>query len=189
MGHKWLEAFSKAVTYLGSGVTALTGTMQAAQQQEQIDAAWAALLHTPDAAVVSEASTPQAAPMDELRDYLEQAGITAPVPESRGRERPEAQITAPQASLAQEEKAAPFGKDSGAPAGEKPWEIDPPAETLYNAVQDVGGGLTGGDIAEAQERAKELDEVVHRGPLYGEYADLTPLFPNREPLFLPKSPG
>lgn len=46
MGHKWLEAFSKAVTYLGSGVTALTGTMQAAQQQEQIDAAWAALLHT-----------------------------------------------------------------------------------------------------------------------------------------------
>lgn len=42
MGHKWLEAFSKAVTYLGSGVTALTGTMQAAQQQEQIDAAWAA---------------------------------------------------------------------------------------------------------------------------------------------------
>ena len=35
MGHKWLEAFSKAVTYLGSGVTALTGTMQAAQQQEQ----------------------------------------------------------------------------------------------------------------------------------------------------------
>ena len=32
MGHKWLEAFSKAVTYLGSGVTALTGTMQAAQQ-------------------------------------------------------------------------------------------------------------------------------------------------------------
>lgn len=189
MGHKWLEAFSKAVTYLGSGVTALTGTMQAAQQQEQIDAAWAALLHTPDAAVVSEASTPQAAPMDELRDYLEQAGITAPVPESRGRERPEAQITAPQASLVQEEKAAPFGKDSGAPAGEKPWEIDPPAETLYNAVQDVGGGLTGGDIAEAQERAKELDEVVHRGPLYGEYADLTPLFPNREPLFLPKSPG
>lgn len=188
MGHKWLEAFSKAVTYLGSGVTALTGTMQAAQQQEQIDAAWAALLHTPDAAVVSEASTPQAAPMDELRDYLEQAGITAPVPESRGRERPEAQITAPQASLAQEEKAAPFGKDSGAPAGEKPWEIDPPAETLYNAVQDIGG-LTGGDIAEAQERAKELDEVVHRGPLYGEYADLTPLFPNREPLFLPKSPG
>ena len=189
MGHKWLEAFSKAVTYLGSGVTALTETMQAAQQQEQIDAAWAALLHTPDAAVVSEASTPQAAPMDELRDYLEQAGITAPVPESRGRERPEAQITAPQASLAQEEKAAPFGKDSGAPAGEKPWEIDPPAETLYNAVQDVGGGLTGGDIAEAQERAKELDEVAHRGPLYGEYADLTPLFPNREPLFLPKSPG
>lgn len=91
--------------------------------------------------------------------------------------------------MAQEEKAAPFGKDSGAPAGEKPWEIDPPAETLYNAVQDVGGGLTGGDIAEAQERAKELDEVVHRGPLYGEYVDLTPLFPNREPLFLPKSPG
>ena len=87
MGHKWLEAFSKAVTYLGSGVTALTGTMQASQQQEKIDAAWAALLHTPDAAVVSEASTPQAAPMDELRDYLEQAGITAPVPESRGRER------------------------------------------------------------------------------------------------------
>ena len=70
MGHKWLKAFSKAVTYLGSGVTALTGTMQAAQQQEQIDAAWAALLHTPDAAVVSEASTPQAAPMDELRDYF-----------------------------------------------------------------------------------------------------------------------
>ena len=30
MGHKWLEAFSKAMTYLGSGVTALTGTMQAA---------------------------------------------------------------------------------------------------------------------------------------------------------------
>ena len=188
MGHKWLEAFSKAVTYLGSGVTALTGTMQAAQQQEQIDAAWAALLHTPDAAVVSEASTPQAAPMDELRDYLERAGITAPVPESRGRERPAAQTAAPQASLAQEEKAAPFGKDSGSPAGEKPWEIDPPAETLYNAVQDAGGGLTGGDIAEAQERAKELDEVVHGGPLYGEYADLTPLLSNREPIFLPKSP-
>lgn len=188
MGHKWLEAFSKAVTYLGSGVTALTGTMQAAQQQEQIDAAWAALLHTPDAAVVSETSTPQAAPIDELRDYLERAGITAPVPDSRSRERPAAQTTAPQASLAQEEKAALSGKDSGAPAGEKPWEIDPPAEALYNAVQDTGEGLTGGDIAEAQERAKELDEAVHGGPLYGEYGDLTPLRPNREPIFLPKSP-
>lgn len=187
MGHKWLEAFSKAMTYLGSGVTALTGTMQAAQQQEQIDAAWAALLHTPDAAVVSETSTPQAAPIDELRDYLERAGITAPVPDSKSREQPSAQTTAPQASMAQEEKAAPPGKDSGAPAGEKPWEIDPPAETLYNAVQDAGEGLTGGDIAEAQERAKELDEAVHGGPLYGEYGDLTPLRPNREPIFLPKS--
>ena len=189
MGHKWLKAFSKAVTYLGSGVTALTGTMQAAQQQEQIDAAWAALLHTPDAAVVSEASTPQAAPMDELRDYLERAGLTAPVPDSRKRERPAAQTAAPQATLAQEEKAAPSGKDSGTPPGEKPWEIDPPTETLYNAVQDVGDALTGGDIAEAQERAKELDEAVHGGPLYGEYADLTPLLPDREQLFLPKPTG
>ena len=188
MGHKWLEAFSKAMTYLGSGVTALTGTMQAAQQQEQIDAAWAALLHTPDAAVVSETSTPQAAPIDELRDYLERAGITAPVPDSRSREQPAAQTTAPQASLAQEEQTVASGKDSGAPAGEKPWEIDPPAEALYNAVQDAGEGLTGGDIAEAQERAKELDEAVHGGPLYGEYGDLTPLRPNREPIFLPKSP-
>lgn len=190
MGHKWLKAFSKAVTYLGSGVTALTGTMQTAQQQEQIDAAWAALLHTPDAAVVSETSTPQAAPMDELRDYLERAGITAPVRDSRKRERPAAQTAAPQATLAQGEVgAAASGKSGGTPAGEKPWEIDPPAEILYNAVQDAGDGLTGGDIAEAQERAKELDEAVHGGPLYGEYADLTPLLPDREPLFLPKPSG
>ena len=189
MGHKWLEAFSKAVTYLGSGMTALTGTMQAAQQQERIDAAWAALLHTPDAAVVSEASAPRAAPMDELRDYLEGAGITAPLPDSRSRERSAAQTAAPRASLAREEKAAPSGKGGGTPAGEKPWEIDPPAETLYSAVQDAGDGLTGGDIAEAQERAKELDEAVHGAPLYGEYADLTPPLPSRkEPLSLPKPP-
>lgn len=190
MGHKWLEAFSKAVTYLGSGVTVLAGTMQAAQQQEQIDAAWAALLHTPDVAVVSEASTPQTAPMDELRDYLERAGITAPVPDSRKQERPSARTAAPQATLAQGEvEAAASGKSGGTSAGEKPWAIDPPAETLYNAVQDAGDGLTGGDIAEAQERAKELDEVVHGGPLYGEYEDLTPLRPDREQLFLPKPPG
>ena len=169
MGHKWMEAFSKAMTYLGSGMTALTGTLQAAQQQEQIDAAWAALLHTPDMAVVSETSMPQAAPMDALRGYLEQAGITAPVPEPRGQERP----TAPPTSLAMGvEKTMPSDKrGSGTPAEEKPWEIDPPAETLYAAVQDAGDGLTGGDIGEMQGLAKEVDEVIHGGPLYGEYAD------------------
>ena len=172
MGFKYLKALSKAVTYVASGMTALTGTLQAAQQQEKIDAAWADLMNTPNAAIVAEAPAgSQAAPLDALQSYLDQAGISAPVPGSGNRSR-----SAPRqgASVQQQGISAAVSADTKKGTPEKPWELETPAETLYNAVQDAGDGLTGGKIAEAQEKAKELDAAVHGGPRYGEYGDPPP---------------
>lgn len=179
MGPKWLEALSKAVTYAGSGMTALTGTLQAAQQQEQIDAAWTALLNSPNAAIVAEAPAGlRGMPMEALQDYLNQIGVSTPVPGTGDGKQTAPLSVSLQASLAQwTESTAPSGGGNGGTPleqAEKPWEIDPPAATLYGAVQDAGDGLTGGDIAQTQEKAMKLDEAVHGGPLYGERGDSPP---------------
>lgn len=176
MGLKWLVSISKAMTSAGSLMTAVTGTLQAAQQQELIDEAQVDLLHSPSLSIVSEAPAGlQGTPMEALQDYLEQAGVSVPAPASGDRSQTAPKSPVPQASLAQGQAGAALAQADrgGELAGQpkKPWEIDPPVETLYGAVQDAGEGLTGGDMAEAQEKARELDETVHSGPRYGEHGD------------------
>lgn len=174
MGLKWLVSISKAMTSVGSLMTAVTGTMQAAQQQKLVDDAWDKLLYSPDSSVVSKAPAElQDTPMDALQSYLDRAGVSAPVSGAGGRTQPAAQSAAPQVSLAQgqEESSLSQAHQRGSPMeqAERPWEMERPASILHDTVQNAGEGLTGGKQAEAQEKAKEVQESIHADGLYGAY--------------------
>ena len=174
MGLKWLLSISKAMTSVGSLMTAVTGTLQAVQQQELVDDAWDKLLYSPDSSVVSKVPAElQDTPMDALQSYLDRAGVSAPVPGAGERRQPAAQSAAPKMSLAQgqEESSLSQAHQGGSPMeqAERPWEMERPASILHDTVQNAGEGLTGGKQTEAQEKAKEVQESIHADGLYGAY--------------------